>query len=93
VAEPIADIHSGDEGNTGCLIGGSASQKTMPKLIAEGADIRRQSRTISNALSRLRQGYGEPGDNAFHLALGAFVREYFRNSKNEIIHSRFTDRI
>ena len=25
--------------------------------------------------------YGEPGDNAFHLALGALVREYFRTSK------------
>jgi hypothetical protein len=24
-------------------------------------------------------------DNAFHLALGALVREYFRNSKNEVI--------
>jgi hypothetical protein len=22
----------------------------------------------SNALSRLRRGYGEPGDNAFHLS-------------------------
>jgi len=59
----------------------------MPKLTAEGADIRRQSCTIFNALSRLRQGYGEPGDNAFHLALGALVREYFRTSKNEFIRS------
>ena len=30
-------------------------------------------------------------DNAFHLALGAFVREYFRTSKNEFIRSGFTD--
>jgi hypothetical protein len=65
----------------------------MPQLIAEGADISRQSRTISSALSRFRQGYGEPGDNAFDLALGPLVREYFRTSKNEIIRSRFTDRV
>ena len=32
-----------------------AAAETMLKLIAEGEDIRRRSRTISNALSRLRQ--------------------------------------
>ena len=39
----------------------------MPALIAEGADIRRQSRSISNV--EPPAGYGEPGDNAFHLRL------------------------
>jgi len=47
----------------------------MRKLIAEGADIRRQRGTIFQRVE----------DNAFHLALGAFVRDYFRTSKNEFI--------
>jgi hypothetical protein len=51
----------------------------MPKLTADGGGYQLAERAISDALSRLRQGYGEPGDNAFHLALGAFVREYSRN--------------
>jgi hypothetical protein len=46
VVELIADIHLGDEDNTD-FSGRSASSKTMPKLIAEGAAIRRQSRTIA----------------------------------------------
>jgi hypothetical protein len=62
-------------------------QRDGAKLIAEAADIRRQSRTICAALSRIRQAYAEPGDNAFHLALGTVVREYFRTSKNEFIRS------
>jgi hypothetical protein len=40
---------------------------------SETQDIRRQSRNnLVNALSRLRQGYGVPGDNAFYL--GYFAR-------------------
>jgi hypothetical protein len=47
----------------------------MPKLTAEGADIRRQAPLDFQRVE----------DNAFHLALGAFVREYFRTSNNEFI--------
>src|SRR4029077_5435565 len=36
------------------LRGGSASPKTMPKLIADVVDIRRQSRSISNTLRTTR---------------------------------------
>jgi len=39
--------------------GGSASPKTM-EMLAEGA-------FVANALSRLRQGYGGPGDKTIHL--------------------------
>ena len=47
----------------------------MPKLSAEGADIRQP------------HDFQLVEDNAFHLALGAFVREYYRTSKNEFIRS------
>jgi hypothetical protein len=39
VEEPIADIHLGDGGNSHVFRGAAASPKTMPKLIAEGANI------------------------------------------------------
>jgi hypothetical protein len=61
------------------------------KLIAEAADHQAAKPHDCNALSRIRQAYAEPGDNAFHLALGTLVREYFRTSNNEFIRSRFTD--
>jgi hypothetical protein len=80
-AELIADIHLDAGGNT-VVTGGSASPKTMPELIAGGAD----SRGTAAEFQRVE-------DNAFHLALGALVRECFRSSKNEIIRSRHTDRV
>jgi len=41
--------------------------RTDDETIAEGANIRRQSRIyFDNALSSLRQGYGGPRDNASH---------------------------
>ena len=47
------------------------------QAIAEGADIR----------SAKPHDFQRVEDNAFHLALGAVVREYFRTSKNEFIRS------
>jgi len=45
-------------------------------LFAGGADIRQLSRNnLVNALSCLCQGYGTPGDNAFHLGSGASCRQ------------------
>ncbi len=44
---------------TAIASGGSTSPKTM-EMLAEGA-------FVANALSRLRQGYGGPRDNASHL--------------------------
>ena len=64
----------------------------MPKLIAEGADIRWRSRTIFNALSRLRQGFGEPGTTRSTLRLAHLFVNTF-DFENEFIRSRFTKQV
>ena len=60
-ARPLLRIRYGSEDDDGA---GAPSRR--------GPTARGRAVSIANALSRLRQGYGEPGDNAFHL--GYFVR-------------------
>ena len=51
--EPIAAIHS-DVGGNSDVSGTDRLLEEMPKLIAEAADNKWQSRTISNALTTMR---------------------------------------
>ena len=55
-------------------------------------DSPRRDHAQSNCRRRRYQAakpnnYQRVEDNALHLAFGALVREYFRNSKNEFIRS------
>src|SRR5262245_3003508 len=52
----------------------------MSELIAKGTDIRRQAARFQ-LVEPPSPRYGEPRDNGFYLALGAFVREYCGTSK------------
>jgi hypothetical protein len=47
----------------------------------------------ANALSRLRQGYGAPGDNAFHLGYScAMIQLSYRSPKTEVRESKIHGR-
>jgi len=78
--EPIAAIHSGDEG-----------KQISQGWIGFSEDDAQANRRRGGYQATEPLDFQRVEDNAFHLALGAFVREYFRTSKNEFIRSGFTD--
>jgi hypothetical protein len=78
-----AVVSTAEGGSPRQRYGGSASPKTMPNVIAEGPDIRRQSRSLSQRVE----------DNAFHLDyFSAMMRLSYLSPKTEVRESKIHGR-